>query len=236
MNNIPPEPNKGKRPLGNAKNSKVSENPNTNKWTKLPDPDDIKPGSELYGKARAFLLKSFTQSYREYTVPCFVSDGDPTETDSQVQLAWSPTNTLYLKLECPAVQPPLLVTSSNGYNILDFNQVFVGNKVIKRFTVQNISMEPLDLRSSLLDIHGPFSLVNAMRGVGPGEKHTLVLAFSPTLEKKYCEKLEVQTPKMVLEISLEGEGVLPDVTLSPTGDLLDFGYVLEKEITSQHVQ
>ncbi|XP_047218154.1 cilia- and flagella-associated protein 74 isoform X5 [Girardinichthys multiradiatus] len=232
-NNIPPEPNKGKRPLGNAKNSKVSENPNTNK---LPDPVDIKPGSELYGKARAFLLKSFTRSYREYTVPCFVSDGDPTETDSQVQLAWSPTNTLYLKLECPAVQPPLLVTSSNGNNILDFNQVFVGNKVIKRFTVQNISMEPLDLRLSLLDIHGPFSLVNAMRGVGPGEKHTLVLAFSPTLERKYCEKLEVQTPKMVLEITLQGEGVLPVVTLSPTGDLVDFGYVLEKEITSQHVQ
>ncbi|XP_035998411.1 cilia- and flagella-associated protein 74 [Fundulus heteroclitus] len=233
---ISAEGNKGKRPSGNAKNSKVSEEPNTDSLTKSPDPVDVIPGPELYEEARASLLRSFTRRYREYTVSCFVSDGDPTETDRQVQPAWSPINTLYLKLECPAEQPPLLVTSNNGTDILDFHQVLVGHKVIKRFTVQNISKDTLDLRSSLLDIHGPFSLLNAMRGLSPGETHTLILAFSPTSEKKCCETLEVQTWKMVLEITLRGEGVLPVVTSSPTGDLLDFGYVLEKDSVSQQVQ
>ncbi|KAM4738037.1 cilia- and flagella-associated protein 74 [Anableps anableps] len=231
---IPVQPNKGKRTPGNAKNSDVSEHLNTDKITQSPDPVDLKPGSELYGEARASLLRSFNRRYREYIIPCFVSDGDPSET--HVQPEWSPINTLHLKLECPAVQPPLLVTSNNGSNFLDFSQVFVGNKVIKRFSVQNISKEPLDLTSSLLDIRGPFSLVNAMRGISPGEKHTLVLAFCPALEKKYCEILEVQTPKMVLEIILRGEGVLTSLTSSVTGDLLDFGYVLEKDSASKHVK
>lgn len=53
---------------------------------------------------------------------------------------------------------------------------------------------------------------------------------------QYCEILEVQTQKMGLDIILRGEGVLPIVTSSPTGDLLDFGYVLEKDSASQHVK
>ncbi|KAF3860129.1 hypothetical protein F7725_000384 [Dissostichus mawsoni] len=68
------------------------------------------------------------------------------------------------------------------------------------------------LRSSVLDVHGPFSLLNALRCIRPGEAHTLVLAFSPSLEKKFCETLEVRCQKMTLEMTLRGEGVLP---LSP---------------------
>jgi len=41
---------------------------------------------------------------------------------------------------------------------------------------------------------------------------------------------------MFLEMTVRGEGVVPSVTLSHTGALLDFGYVLEKETTSQRVQ
>lgn len=43
-----------------------------------------------------------------------------------VQYLHSPFNTLYLKLQCPAVQPPLVVISNNGYSIIDFQQVAVG--------------------------------------------------------------------------------------------------------------
>ncbi|XP_038149035.1 cilia- and flagella-associated protein 74 [Cyprinodon tularosa] len=221
------EANKGKRPSGDTESSKMTESS---------DPVNLKPGSVLYGKARASLLNSFVRRYREYTVPCFVSDGDPTKSEPQIQPAWSPINKLYLKLECPAVRPPLLVISNNGSNVLDFNQVFVGNKELKQLTLQNISNEPLDLRSSLLDLNSPFSLLSAMRGVSPGEQLTLVLAFSPTLEKKHCEILKVQTMNIALEITLRGEGVLPVVTSFPTGDLLDFGFMLEKEQASKHVQ
>ncbi|XP_076597344.1 cilia- and flagella-associated protein 74 isoform X1 [Chaetodon auriga] len=227
------ETSKGKKPSVIPENSKVSDGPKTEQLTESPDPSDIQPGSEQYEKARASLLYSFTQRCSEYTIPCFVSDGNPPEEDQQVQPAWSPLNTLDLKLQCPAVQPPLVVISNNGHSIIDFQQVAVGERVIKRFTVQNISRESLDLQSSVLDVHGAFSLLNALRCIRPGEKHTLVLAFSPGLEKKYRETLEVQSKRMNLEVTLCGEGVLPAVTSSHPGGLLDFGYVLEKESTSQ---
>ncbi|KAM7410971.1 hypothetical protein PAMA_021099 [Pampus argenteus] len=227
------ETNKGKKAAVNPKNSKVSESPKPDRRPEPLNPDSIQPGSEQYEEAKASLLYSFTRRYREYTVPCYVSDGDPPEEDRQAQPTWSPFNTLYLKLQCPIVQPPLVVTSNNGHNVIDFYQVAVGEKVIKSFTVQNISKESLDLRSSVLDIYGPFSLLNALRCIRPGEKHTLILAFSPTLEKRHCETLEVRSRKMVLKITLCGEGVVPAVTSSHPGGVLDFGYVLEKESTSQ---
>ncbi|XP_027868908.1 cilia- and flagella-associated protein 74 isoform X1 [Xiphophorus couchianus] len=221
------ESNRGRRTPGYAKRRETSF-----PSSKLADRVALNPGCELYGKARDSLLRSFTRYYKEYIVRCFVSDGDPPE--ANVQPTWSPINTLHLKLECPAIQPPLLVISGNGNNVLDFRQVYIGSRVVERFTIQNISEEPVELTSSLLDLHGPFSLVNAMRGLNPGEKHTLVLAFSPTLDKKYCEILHVRTPKMVLEIILRGEGALPFVSSSHSGNLPDVVYALEKDIVSQH--
>ncbi|XP_043967379.1 cilia- and flagella-associated protein 74 [Gambusia affinis] len=221
------EPNKGRRTPASAKRRDMSF-----PSSKFADRVSLNPRCELYGKARDSLLRSFTQYYKEYIVRCFVSDGDPPE--ANVQPTWSPVNTLHLKLECPAIQPPLLVTSGNGNNVLDFRQVYIGSRVVERFTIQNISEEPVELTSSLLDIHGPFSLVNAMRGLNPGEKHTLVLAFCPALRKKYCEILHVRTLKMVLEIILRGEGALPFVSSSHPGDLPDVVYALEKDIVSQH--
>lgn len=41
---------------------------------------------------------------------------------------------------------------------------------------------------------------------------------------------------MTLEMTLRGEGVVPAVTSSHTGGLLDFGYVLEKENASQVIK
>ncbi|KAM9752856.1 cilia- and flagella-associated protein 74 [Menidia menidia] len=230
------EPTKGKRPSVNPKNTQALEEPKTVEPIESPDQAEIQPGSKEYEEVKASLLCSFSQRYREYTIPCFVSDQDLPETDRQAQAAWSPMNTLYLKLRCPAVQPPLVVISNNGNNVIDFHQVVVGEKVVKRFTVQNISKESLELKSSVLDINGTFSLLNALRCIRPGEKHTLVLAFSPTQGKKYCDVLEVQCQKMILVMTLRGEGVAPSVTLSHTGGLLDLGYVLEKETTSQRVQ
>ncbi|XP_077371028.1 cilia- and flagella-associated protein 74 isoform X3 [Festucalex cinctus] len=225
------EPSKGKKL---SKSSKISDfSSKTAAPIQTPLPDNIDAG-ERFEEARASLLHSFTSRYSEYTIPCFVSDGDPPQEDRQAQPTWSPLNIVYLKLQCPAIQPPLVVVSSNIRNYaLDFQQVAVGERVIKRFSVKNISEESLELRSSLLDIYGPFSLLNALRGIRPGEQHTLVLAFCPTLENKYCETLEVRCQKMTLAVTLRGEGVVPAITSSHPGGLLDFGYVLEKESTSQ---
>uniref|UniRef100_A0A674PN85 Calcium channel, voltage-dependent, L type, alpha 1D subunit, b n=1 Tax=Takifugu rubripes TaxID=31033 RepID=A0A674PN85_TAKRU len=189
--------------------------------------------SWLYEEARTTLLCHFPQCFNEYIVPCFVSDGIPPEEDLQEPPPWSHINTLYLKMWCPAVRPPLVVTSNIPHNIVDFDRVIVGEKVIKRMTIQNICQDSLDLRSSLLDLNGSFSLLNALRCLKPGQKHTLVLAFRPSQEKKYCERLDVHAHTMTLAVVLQGEGVVPAVTCSHQGGILDFGYVLEKESTSQ---
>ncbi|XP_077940902.1 cilia- and flagella-associated protein 74 isoform X6 [Gasterosteus aculeatus] len=216
-------------PVVTAKGKKAPVIPKTDQPTESPNPAELRPWSERQEEARASLLHSFTGRYSESTVPCFVSDGDPPEDDPQAQPAWSAFNTLHLRLQCPAVQPPLVVTSNSAKNVIDFHQVAVGERVIKRFTVQNISRETLDLGSSVLDVHGPFSLLNALRCIRPGEKHTLVVAFSPSLEKKYCEILEVRSQKMTLEMTLSGVAVVPAVTSSHPGGVLDFGHVLQKE-------
>ncbi|KAK5863236.1 hypothetical protein PBY51_000282 [Eleginops maclovinus] len=229
---LPVETGKGKKAQVIPKNSKVSDTPKTELLTESPEPADLQPGSERYEEARASLLFSVTQRNSEHTVPCFVSDGDPPEEDPQAMPGWSPFNTLFLQLRCATVKPPLVVISDNGNKIIDCHQVAVGEKVFKWFTVLNTSNETLDLKSSVLDVHGPFSIVNALRGIRPGAKHTLLLAFSPSLDKKFCETLEVRCQKMVLEMTLRGEGVLPAVTCSHPGGLLDLGYVLEKESTS----
>lgn len=43
----------------------------------------------------------------------------------------------------------------------------------------------------------------------------------------------MRSNKMILEVTLRGEGLVPNVTSSHPGGLLDFGYVLEKESPSQ---
>ncbi|XP_056897121.1 cilia- and flagella-associated protein 74 isoform X5 [Takifugu flavidus] len=224
---------KGKRAPVSPKDGIMSSIPQTDQQTELLNPADIQPGSWLYEEARTTLLCHFPQCFNEYIVPCFVSDGIPPEEDLQEPPPWSHINTLYLKMWCPAVRPPLVVTSNIPHNTVDFDRVIVGEKVIKRMTIQNICQDSLDLRSSLLDLNGSFSLLNALRCLKPGQKHTLVLAFRPSQEKKYCERLDVYAQTMTLAVVLQGEGVVPAVTCSHQGGILDFGYVLEKESTSQ---
>ncbi|KAM6976790.1 cilia- and flagella-associated protein 74 [Aplochiton taeniatus] len=241
------------------KNSKVSISPKTHSPFR-PNPAELQPGSEEYVAGKASLLRSCSERSSRYVIPCFVSDVEPRQSElqaaeptwrytlnalakwtvteacsllSEICVAASPLNTLYLELHCPAVRPPLVVTSNNAQNTIDFKQVAVDQKVVRKITLQNISKESLDLRSSVLDLSGPFSLLNALRRMGPGHTHTLLLSFTPALGKKYRETLEVRSAHMTVEVTLCGEGVEPVVTCSHQGALMDFGYVLEKESASQ---
>ncbi|XP_028308509.1 cilia- and flagella-associated protein 74 isoform X3 [Gouania willdenowi] len=231
-----PGSGKVKKTSLNSESNKKSDDLKSGSSTRSREPVPVQPGSEQYDQAKASLLLSFTQRYREYVVPCFVSDGDPPEDDLQAQPAWSPINTLYLTLQCPAVQPPLLVISNNGHNVIDFHQVVVGGRGIQRCTIQNISNESIDLWSSLLDVCGPFSLLNALRNIRPGEKHTLVFAFCPALAEKHQDTIEIHCQRMSLALTLCGEGVALAVTCSHSEGLLDFGHVLAQESTSQVIK
>ncbi|XP_065817273.1 LOW QUALITY PROTEIN: cilia- and flagella-associated protein 74 [Labrus bergylta] len=207
-------------------NNMASDGKMTDQPTESTDTAEIQQGSQLYEKARLSLLCSFTQRFREYSIPCYVLDGEPSENDIETQQPWSTLNTLYLKLQCPAIQPPLVVISNNGHNIINFHQVAV--EKIKKIMVQNISHESLDLKSFVLDLKGPFSLLNALRCLRPGEIHTPVVAFTPFLEERYFETLEVHSHRMTLEMTLSGDGcVVPVVTCIQSGDLLDFWLCLQ---------
>ncbi|GAA6108298.1 cilia- and flagella-associated protein 74 isoform X1 [Tachysurus ichikawai] len=213
-------------------------------------PEDIQKNSDEYVAAKASLLRTYQERCSRYVIPCFVSNGDITPQKESGEPLYSvlegraglitmelflhsPYNTLYLELHCPAVRPMLMVISDNGETTINFNQVAVGQKVLKKVTVLNICSEFVQLKSSLLDLNGPFSVLNAMRGVKPGATHTLLLAFTPAFAKKYREILEVSCSKMTLEFALCGEGIESLVNCNHEGRIMDFGYVLEKQITNQ---
>ncbi|KAI4895097.1 hypothetical protein NFI96_026229 [Prochilodus magdalenae] len=236
-----PDPKKGKKPPTNRGSGKLSMNergsktsltPKSDRPFQPPSPADIQKGSDEYTAGKASLLRSFTERCSRYIIPCFVSNGDITQQESE-EPVYSPYNTLYLELLCLAIRPALVVISDNGETTVDFSQVAVGQKVLKKVTIQNISSESVKLKSSLLDLNGSFSLLNAMREVRPGDTHTLVLAFIPAFAKKYREILEVSCGKMALEFTLSGEGIEPLITCSLEEGVVNFGYVLEKESATQ---
>ncbi|KAF5907241.1 cilia- and flagella-associated protein 74 isoform X1, partial [Clarias magur] len=232
------EPKKVKSALNqasklNEKTQKGSLSPKCKSPLQALNPEDTKKDLNEYAAAKASLLQTFTERCNRYIIPCFISNGDITHQKETGEPLYSPYNTLYLELHCPAVRPMLMVISDCGETTINFNQVALGQKVLKKVTVQNICSEFVMLTSSLLDINGPFAVLNAMRGVRPGEIHTLVLAFTPVLSKKYREILEVSCSKMTLEFTLCGEGIQPLVTCAHDGPVLDFGYVLEKRSSSQ---
>ena len=49
---------------------------------------------------------------------------------------------------------------------------------------------PHQLRTSTTNPHGPFAMLNAMRELGPGSTHTVMLTFAPgqgeVVSKKLC--------------------------------------------------
>ncbi|MBN3284396.1 CFA74 protein, partial [Polyodon spathula] len=189
----------------------------------------LRSSSDSFAAAQASLIRSFKGSFKRYIIPCFVASGKSANRNDPGHLQYSPHNTLYLELHCPAVVPPLVVLSDHGRSTVNFKEVAAGQTVVKRVTVQNISHETLELGSTLLDPNGPFMLMNALRPLQPGATHTLLVSFSPAEDKKFYETLEIRTSNMTLCLNLSGIGIYPSVTCSAEGGIMDFGYVLANE-------
>ncbi|KAK6477540.1 cilia- and flagella-associated protein 74 [Huso huso] len=238
----PPSASKGKKKqkqasakqTANEKAIKTCDTPGANSSANRspfnpPKPGDIQPDSDTFAAAQASLIRSFKGSFKRYIIPCFVASGKSANRNEPGHLQYSPHNTLYLELHCPAVVPPLVVISDHGRSTVNFKEVAAGQMVVKRVTVQNISHEPLELSSTLLDPNGPFTLMNALRPLQPGATHTLLVSFSPVEGKKFYETLEIRTSNVALCLNLSGIGIYPSVTCSVEGGFIDFGYVLANE-------
>ncbi|XP_075028392.1 cilia- and flagella-associated protein 74 [Calonectris borealis] len=193
-----------------------------------PKSKDLKPDSDAYMAAQAFLMRNFSGRFEKYIIPCFVASGHIDEKKGSENLSCSPYNTLYLEMHCPAVAPSVVVTSDNGKNTVNFGDVAVGHRMIKQITIQNISPEKLELGFSVLNPNGPFLLVRPVGMLEPGENKTLIISFCPNESKWFFEMLDIRTAKTNLTLSITGRGVMPSIVCSVEEEL-NMGYVIARE-------
>lgn len=225
---------KGGKPTAAGKSAKTSPKrgvtpSSTNLATRTKSPEktfsteDVVDGSNDYDSAHLSLLRTYQNTFSRYVIPCFVAFGKCTEPNT---LSCSAHNTMYLEVHCPAVRPHVVVVSDCGRTVVDFENVSLGQAEVKTFTIQNISDEPCELTSSLLDPHGPFQMLNALRVLAPQATHNVAISFGPLTAKEFHELLEVRCPRNTLNIKLKGRGVQPVISLSVEDGLLDVGDAL----------
>ncbi|XP_053433112.1 cilia- and flagella-associated protein 74 [Nycticebus coucang] len=188
--------------------------------------------SNRYQAAQATLVRAFLGKFDKFVVPCVIASGDIKDRSRSEPLSFSPHNTLYLELWCPAVAPPVVVTSEKGKTTLNFGDVAVGHHSIKKVSIQNISRENLTVEFSVLDPNGPFVLLNPCGRLHTGQTQVLVLSFSPHKSILAQEMLDIITKRGTLTLTLIGTGVASIIMCSIEGDVLNMGYVIARESVS----
>ncbi|XP_039732827.1 cilia- and flagella-associated protein 74 [Pteropus medius] len=193
---------------------------------------DLTSSSEEYQVAQAALARTFPGKFNKFVVPCVIASGDIQDRKGAEPLSFSPHNTLYLELWCPAVAPSIIVTSNKGKTISDFGDVAVGHCGIKKVSVQNVSAEDLAVDFSVLNPNGPFVLLNPISRLPAGETQVLTISFSPRESMLAQETLDIITKRGTLSLTLLGVGVASMITCSIEGDVLNMGYVIARESVS----
>ncbi|KAF6107975.1 cilia and flagella associated protein 74 [Phyllostomus discolor] len=192
--------------------------------------------SHEYQVAQAALARSFPGKFEKFVVPCVVASGDVEGRKGMEPLSFSPHNTLYLELWCPAVAPSLVVTSDKGSTVTSFGDIAVGHRGVKKVSIQNITSEDLAVDFSVLNPNGPFVLLNPISKLPAGQTHVLVLSFSPRQSMLAQETLDIVTKRGKLSLTLSGTGVASLITCSIEGDVLNMGYVIARELVSSTFQ
>ncbi|KAM9299339.1 cilia- and flagella-associated protein 74 [Gastrophryne carolinensis] len=223
---------KEKRKLSSAKPIHKSPKPVESSTEQLPKMEDIKVDSDEYAEARVSIYRRFTGKFEKYVIPCFIASCDINNRKEDEPLNFSPYNTLYLELHCPAVAPPMIVSSENGRHLINFGATAIGQRVVKRVALQNISSEPLQPLFSILNPCGPFVLLNPVGIMEPGANCHLIIAFEPEESKTFFENLEVRTRQATVTLGLKGQGLAPSLTCSLEGKVLNMGYVLANDTST----
>ncbi|KAG8434383.1 hypothetical protein GDO86_012671 [Hymenochirus boettgeri] len=218
---------KDKKTVSSPKN--VTPQPTYSVPIELPKTEEIKANSDEYAAAKVSIYRRFTAKFESYVIPCFIVTGDTNKSHDMENFNFSPYNTLYLELHCPSIAPPIIVTSENGRHLIDFGEIAIGQRVIKRVTLQNISMDPVKLGFSILNPCGPFMLLNPVDVVDPGANCFLLIAFLPDENKIFFENLEVHCLQATLTLRIKGRGLTPSVSCSLDSDILDMGYILAND-------
>ncbi|XP_063091378.1 cilia- and flagella-associated protein 74 isoform X5 [Cavia porcellus] len=193
---------------------------------------ELEVRDDEYQAARATVARTFQGRFDKFVVPCVVASGDVRDRNGLEPLSFSPHNTLYLELWCPAVAPAVVVTSDKGKTVINFGDIAVGHCSIKKVSLQNTCPEDLALDFSVLSPRGPFFLVNTPSKLLAGKTRVLVLSFSPQESVLSQEMLEIITKRGTLTLTLVGTGVASVITCSLDSNILDMGYVLARESVS----
>ncbi|CAF0802559.1 unnamed protein product [Adineta ricciae] len=192
--------------------------------------DIISPAPEHsneWSLAQLSMMKSFPSSLASFLIPCYVASG---ECQRPGILNYDVANTLFLQVHCPIVKPELIVISDYGQTTIDFGSASVGQELSRTVLVQNITDKPIQLRSALLNIDGPFRLLNALRKIEPGGTAPIKLTFTPNATVEFLETLELTSESSKLTLCLKGVGLKPNVQLSfDTNTPFQMGCVLAKD-------
>ncbi|XP_077881156.1 cilia- and flagella-associated protein 74 isoform X2 [Ictidomys tridecemlineatus] len=193
---------------------------------------ELRVSSHEYQVAQSALVRTFQAKFDKFVVPCVVASGDVKDRKGSEPLSFSPHNTLYLELWCPAVVPSIVVTSNKGKTTFNFGDIAVGHRGIKKISLQNICPEDLAVEFSVLNPSGPFALLNPFSKLCSGETQVLMLSFSPRESLLAHETLDIISKKGTLTLTLTGLGVASMVSCSIEGNVLSMGYVLARESIS----
>ena len=81
--------------------------------------------------------------------------------------------------------------------------------------------------------YGGFAVLNALRTLAPGGVQSIILQFEPLAQQKYEEPLKIMSQFTRVSCHLKGVGVRPEVMIDPNDGLMDFGNVLEGDISEK---
>ena len=140
-------------------------------------------------------------------------------------------------VHCPSIRPHMIFLSDFGSYVKDFGEIAVGQIERQHVSIQNISNETLEVRTSAADPTGPFELRNALPAMEPGDIVTGIFAFEPSEERIYHENLRIDCGLSCLTMTMRGKGVKPALNFKGLEDnrVLDLGCVLAGEYTEKSI-
>merc|ERR1719247_3732287 len=85
-----------------------------------------------------------------------------------------------------------------------------------------------------LNAVGPYSILNALRDIGPEDSETILVQFAPDAQGVRQEIMTLHSAAIgrTLRVALRGEGVSPVLTIDPPDGVVDLGHCLEGDESS----
>lgn len=125
----------------------------------------------------------------------------------------------YLAIKTTVVDPALAAKP----RCLRFGQVVCGDRMVRALELKNTTPWHIDLKVRPLAAASPFSVLNALRTVGPHKTGTLLVEFVPSVKRRFAEILTLEASDTKLRIGLVGQGLTPRLQI--THDTSHLGYL-----------